>query len=73
MRRTKEFWSRLNKQERSYLVYIERNANKGTCMGGYLPDDCSECNVCGNAQLGSGTCMHCLNDWNELIKKGEGK
>jgi len=73
MRRTKEFWARLDKDERSCLVYLERNRNKYGGMGGYLPDDCSECVACGTAMLGSGMCPHCSNDYEKLIAKGEGK
>jgi len=73
MRRTKEFWARLTKEERSYLVYIEKNKNNYNWMGGYLPDDCSECVVCGLPMLGSGMCHHCYEDYVSLVNKGSGK
>jgi len=43
MRRTKEWWARLTADERSELVYIERNASQASVgWDGYLPDDCGE-------------------------------
>ncbi len=73
MRRTKEWWARLTPEERSELVYIERNASQASVgWDGYLPDDCGECNVCGSPTMGT-TCMRCLDRWSELIDKANGK
>ena len=30
--------------------------------GGYLSDDCSECDFCGQPMLGSGACRACFNE-----------
>jgi len=69
VKRTKQWWSALSKAERSYLVYAERFQNSYSGMGGYLPDDCSECRVCGDPMLGSGTCTYCINKISKLITK----
>lgn len=72
MRRTKEFWARLTPEERSRLVFYERNQNRHYGYGGYLPDDCTECGVC-DAPCMSSPCGGCLNDVIAIVDKGEGK
>jgi hypothetical protein len=71
MRRTKEWWATLDKEERSHLVYIERRMNGFTGYGGYLPDDCSECPVCGQPVFGSGMCSYCSNSRYKYIDKAD--
>lgn len=71
MRRTRGWWARLEEHERAYIVYFERNQGKGSGYGGYLPDDCSECSICGGAMLGSGECMPCVDRYLEAIKKAD--
>jgi len=75
MKRTKEWWARLTKDERGYLVYLEKANNQygGYGGGGYLPDDCSECTACGQPMLGSGLCTYCSDNLYRLIDKGNGK
>lgn len=73
MKRTKEFWKRLTKDERCELVYIERHQYEYIGNKGYLPDDCSECPVCGEPHLGSGLCSRCNNRIIELINKGRAR
>ena len=75
MRRTKEWWARLDKWERSTLVYLERAeyGGGGYGGGGYLPDDCSECGGCSQPTLGIGLCSSCGNRLEELIAKGNGE
>jgi len=70
MRRTKAWWGALTVEERSYLVYAERLEAR-SCGGGspYLPDDCSECRVCGMPMMGSGTCSHCGHEIERIIDK----
>ena len=70
MKRNKEWWNRLSKEERSYLVYLERS--QGSTRSDYLPDDCSECGACGNPTLGHGWCHNCCEDYKELIEKANG-
>ena len=70
MKYTKEVWAKLKEQERSWLAYYHKHCNDwlgivGSC---YLPDDCSECSVCGEPQLGSGVCMACLKEADRLYK-----
>jgi hypothetical protein len=70
MKRNKEWWDKYTKQERHFIYHFERNINKYNQMGGYLPDDCSECTNCGEPMLGSGVCcMHCFNDYDKLISR----
>lgn len=76
MSRTKEWWGRLTKEERSELYWLERNQDSGGCYGGggYLPDDCSECGHCGNPHLGGcGLCLQCLDRLIALHKKAAGR
>ena len=70
MKRTKEWWAALTKEERCWLVYAERN---DTCSrSDYLPDDCSECGVCGQPQMGGcGMCRYCLDRLIGVILKAE--
>ena len=68
-RRTREWWARLTKEERSELVWLERATGNCYGGGGYLPDDCSECGACGSPMLGSGLCPHCGNRLDALLKK----
>ena len=72
MRRDREWWNNLTREERSELVYIERNINRGG-RSAYLPDDCSECGICGSPTLGWGPCMNCLNEYDKLLKKANKK
>jgi len=68
MKRTKEWWAALTKEERSWLVYAERNDTY--FRSAYLPDDCSECGICGNPRLGgAGMCLVCSNKWIEIVTK----
>ena len=74
MRRTKEWWARLDKVERSCLVYLERAQYKYYSGGGYLPDDCSECSGCSQPMLGGGgLCSYCGDQLTTLIAKGNGE
>ena len=73
MRRTKEWWARLDKYERSELVYLERAGNQYGGLGGYLPDDCGECPGCSQPVLGGGLCNYCINRMEALIDKANGE
>ena len=68
MKYTREQWAKLNEEERSWLVYFYKHENDGWGYGGYLPDDCGECPVCGRPVLGGGICIYCLNRALELEK-----
>jgi len=70
MRRTKEWWARLTPEDRSIIVYFERHQNEGG-RSDYLPDDCSDCGVCGNPCLGIGPCQSCSNEYMKAINKAE--
>ena len=69
MRATKEQWARLNKNERSELVRLERGGRSVYGAGGKLPDDCSECSACGEPMLGLELCSPCFLRWRELNNK----
>ena len=71
MRRTKEWWSVLNKSERVWLVSAEGSKSSSYGGGGYLPDDCSECDVCGWPTLGAWWCEGCAQEWHRIIHKAE--
>jgi hypothetical protein len=68
VKRTKEWWAALTEEERCWLVYAERNDK--SYRSAYLPDDSSECGVCGMPQLGGGgMCISCLNRHHEIVTK----
>ena len=69
MRRTKEWWARLDKFERSTLVYLERAQHWFGGGGGYYPDDCGECGGCGCPSLGGGLCDLCSDQLQGLLSK----
>ena len=70
MKRTKEWWARLTKTERSTLVYLERIESRGGGGGSsYLPDDCSECPNCSTPHLGYGLCPRCSKRLHTLLQK----
>lgn len=75
MRRTREFWARLEPDERSLLVLMDRSRPYGSMGGGgYLPDDCSECTFCGQPMFGGGRwCSYCGNRYDAIVRKGEGQ
>ena len=68
MRRTKEWWAVLTKGERSELYWLERSQYSG---GGsaYIPDDCSECGMCGTPHLGYSLCPLCRKRLIDLLDK----
>ena len=70
MKRTKEWWAQLAKEERSELVTLERADAYGG-RSAYLPDDCSECGYCSTPHLGSGLCPQCLKRLIALIDKAD--
>jgi len=71
MRRTREWWARLTKEERAELVWMERSDG-----GGYsdnLPEGYGMCTVCSTPTGGGGMCQDCYARWRELVDKGEGE
>jgi len=69
MRRTKAWWAKLDRWERSDLVGMERADSSGYGAGGWIPDDCCECGWCSTPHLGSGLCSLCLNELMRIIQK----
>lgn len=72
MRRTKEWWARLTKPERSELWWLEYGDKHSGSGGGWYPDDCGECGNCGCPSLGGGLCQICLNRLIGLLNKADG-
>ena len=72
MKRTKEWWARLTKEERSELYWLEYG-NRHSHYSSYYPDDCVECGSCGCPSLGTGLCNQCSSRLNELLKKANGE
>jgi len=73
MRRTREFWARLTREERSELWWLERGSGHGGGHSAYLPDDCTECPSCSSPTVGWGLCQGCGGRLDTLISTGEGK
>lgn len=71
MKRTKEWWSKFSEDERRTIWWFEKNAGKSAGLGGggYLPDDCGECAVCGNICYMSSPCISCINEYEDLINR----
>ncbi len=71
MKRTKEWWARLTKEERVQLVYLERSIRFSTPAGrsSDLPEDCGECGACGNPHCDGGLCRSCNRALDRLINK----
>lgn len=68
MRRTKEWWSALDADERSHLVYIEKYHNKSSVGSDYLPEGIGECPACGQLSR-YGLCDYCSDSREKYIKK----
>jgi len=68
VKRSKEWWSGLTKQERSLLVMLERAEYQGG-RSAYIPDDCYECGGCGTPSLSIGLCPMCRSMLRRLLNK----
>ena len=69
---TKKGMARLEPDERRELMFMQMSpAGRND---GYVPDDCSYCDVCGDPILGSGggLCGRCYGRWELLMNKLEG-
>ena len=64
-------WSRLTKRERARYMVMQMSHGGGG-RSAYLPDDCSECGMCGNPILGYGWCDACLDEFIALDNKLRG-
>lgn len=72
MRRTKEFYRRLEEWERSEIDALEKNKFRWSA-GFNIPDDCVECGHCSTPHVGTGLCQICARRLDYLIAKGEGR
>lgn len=63
---------RLTKDEQAELMMMQMSPS-GTKYGGYLPDDCSECGVCGEPILGTGWCQYHYKRFDFLVRKAIGQ
>jgi len=70
-RRTKEWWAKLQPWERSWLVNMERISAQGHHLGGggYLPDDCGECDGCGDTTYMGSLCPNCKAIYERILEK----
>ncbi len=71
MRRTKEWWARLTKEEREALVWLDK-ANRDYGSSSYLPEPYGFCG-CGTPTNGGGICSECSDDRERLIQKANGE
>ena len=65
MKRTKEWWNCLTKEERSRLVFLERT--HGSMLLGV------KCAACGALHAGAGLCTSCLQEMADLRDKADKK
>lgn len=73
MKRSKQWWKGLTKEERSELVYLERAGSKyGGGGSAYLPEGYSDCQACGTPTTGS-LCDFCLHRLIKLTDKADNK
>ena len=70
MKRTKEWWAKLNINERSLLALFERLA-KRSYQTPYYPDDCWMCGFCGDPTIVAGLCVTCSNDYEFILDKAD--
>jgi hypothetical protein len=70
MKRTKSWGDKFTPQDRSFIIRFERGSNihYGYGGGGYLPDDTTECGVCGSPCLSS-PCSYCYDQYNRILLK----
>ena len=61
-------WNNLDKRERREYMQIQMSPSYGG-RSAYLPDDCSQCNSCGEPTLGTGLCIDCMKRYNHLYDK----
>ena len=73
MRRTKAWWARLTKAERSELYWLEKADREPTGCSAYLPDGYGDCGMCSSPAPGGGLCTLCWNRLTQLLNKADGK
>ena len=67
MKRTKQWWASLTKEERSELHYLE--CTNSSYHSSCIPDDCVECGRCSTPHSGFGLCPMCTERLDRLIEK----
>lgn len=68
MRRNKEWWARLDADERARLWHLERCQNYGYPSWN-LPEDARECPMCSTPTNWGGLCHNCSSELASLLKK----
>jgi len=68
MKRDKLFWRKLNKIEKSQLVFLEKAVKSSGLPTPYYPDDCVACPSCSCPSM-SGLCHDCNRKLNDLYGK----
>jgi len=66
MKRTKEWWNCLTKEERSRLVFLERAYGSSMSLG-------MKCAACGVLHVGAGLCASCMQEMADLRDKADKK
>jgi len=66
--KNKANWGNLTKEERAEYMWRQMTPY-GNSRSAYLPDDCGECNCCGQPTIGYGWCESCLRRHIELDNK----
>lgn len=61
-------WNKLTKEEKARYMQMQMTPRYG-CRSDLLPDDCSECPVCGYPVFGIGWCTHCDKEFDKLDNK----
>jgi len=69
MKRNKEWWSIFTREERYKIWNFEHFQNVYYGNDGYMPDDCSECAVCGDPCFGGSSCTSCINEYQAILEK----
>lgn len=72
MKRTKEWWGRLSKDERKELVYLEKTNKKTEKLISNYPPDVYECPACGNPTIFNDLCGSCWFTYDTLMRKANG-
>jgi hypothetical protein len=73
MRRTKAWWARLTKAERSELYWLERGDSGYSRGSAYLPEGYSDCAICSTPCRFGGLCQECGKRLDELLAKADGE
>jgi len=69
---TRKNFRHLTKRERAEVMQLQMSQGSGG-RSPYLPDDCAECDGCGDPMLSGGFCDHCFKRFDTLMMKLTGE